>query len=164
MSITDELRDWAGQHKGWHLFDMQLNDIADRIDAEHEHQLVEAKAEGIAEGIDADFEAREHHGWVKLPVDADGVPIHIGDKLIDKDDKLSKPAFVKCILYNDEGCAVSDIDPHGCWYEPSLLRRHRPTVGDVLREFICDHEEGVRDEVDLIAEYAAKLRLRGDAE
>lgn len=133
--------------------DSSLLAIADRIDAAHEEALSQAYMDV------SDSE------WVRLPKDADGEPIHIGDKLVDKDDKLPKPAIVKCILYNDEGCVVSDIDPRGCWYDPSFLRHYAPTVEDLLHEFICDHEEGVRDEIDLIAEYAAKLRLAGsDAE
>ena len=142
MSITDELRAWAKEH----LNRNSIFAIADRIDAEHERMLG-----------DWDYWESTH---IELPKDADGEYIHIGDKLIDEDDKLQKPAIVKCILYNDEGCVVSDIDPRGCWYDPSLLRHHhKPTVEDVLREFICDHEEGVRDEADLIAEYATKLKL-----
>lgn len=169
--------------------------IADRIDAEHECEIRRAaqlldnaekdrdfnyanwqdcKQKVLQHNItidelDAEIERLKDElaHRIELPVDADGETIHIGDRLIDKDDKPSKPAFVKCILYNDEGCAVSDIDPLGCWYEPSLLRHHRPTVEDVLRELIkrwgdMPWDSDSDDDEPLIAEYAAKLQLRGD--
>ena len=44
MSITDELREWASQHKGWNLFDLQLNEIADRIDEQHRKALEKVAA------------------------------------------------------------------------------------------------------------------------
>ena len=157
MSITDELRDYFGKSKG--MFTDHVLAIADRIDAEHEAAL-----------LNVHTDLMDASGWVRLPKDADGEYIHIGDKLVDKDDKLVKQAIVKCILYNEEGCAVSDIDPHGCWYDTSLLRHyHAPTVEDVLREFanecltyatcVDDHE--VTDAIEL---YAAKLRLAGGDE
>ena len=65
------------------------------------------------------------------------------------------------LMFENEGWLVG-FDERVKWAEPSTHEWHHyhvPTVEDVLREFICDHEEGIRDEVDLITEYAAKLRL-----
>ena len=165
MSITDELRAWAKEH----LNRNSIFAIADRIDAEHES----ACAEAYGNGVMSVPIALDESAWVKLPKDADGEPIHVGDKLIDEDDKLQKPAIVKCILYNDEGCVVSDIDPRGCWYDPSLLRHHAPTVEDVLREFAekmnenlgmytgeaIDADEWRSADAKTIAEYAKRLTL-----
>lgn len=72
-SITDELREWAAQHKGWHLFDFQLNEIADRIDEEHEKMFADLTV-GMAK-----------EGWVKLPVDTCGIPWRIGDSAEGRD-------------------------------------------------------------------------------
>ena len=149
--------------------------------------------EGYKAGYDAGFasaddwcaeheDAMAEHGWVRLPVDADGVPIRLKETMegVDKYGSLKTVAGrVTAIIFEDaidpaESATVAirvwDVAgkaSHTAYLDPnaSIYRHHRPpTVDDVLREFICDHEEGVRDEVDLIAEYAAKLRLAGDAE
>lgn len=72
MSITDELRDWSmDAHAGWIISRVELDAlhaIADRIDKEH--------AEAVADALQL---RGEPDRWVELPVDADGVPIHVGD-------------------------------------------------------------------------------------
>ena len=80
MSITDELRAWADGM-------LSLEDenevmcIADRIDEGYERARSAAYEIGFSDGEDAD----EHDGWVKLPVDAGGVPICVGDTVVDID-------------------------------------------------------------------------------
>lgn len=152
MSITDELRKevfyapMEPDQRGRFIA------IADHIDAEHQRAMAAA---ALIAGVPMTDEHMAEHGWVRLPKDADGETWHIGDR--------TESGQVVYKLYLDKhGWSfyglVNDIDP-------AIHRHyHAPTVEDVLHEFICDHEEGVRDEVDLIAEYAAKLRLRGDAE
>lgn len=78
MSITEELRDWVNERfVGLFSFEWvrDLNAIADRIDAEHEAACAEAYGNGVMSVPIALDESQ----WVKLPVDADGVPIHVGD-------------------------------------------------------------------------------------
>lgn len=79
MSITDELRKSVTKGCG-HLLGAkcdgyyELLAIADRIDARHERCMADAALDA------APTEAQLHDlGYVKLPVDADGVPIHVGD-------------------------------------------------------------------------------------
>lgn len=85
MSITDELREYVIRvhRNGW--FDRRVCDdlleITDRIDAEHE-RMYEALTIGM-EPMTEENMAR--NGWVKLPVDADGVPINVGDEVVDVD-------------------------------------------------------------------------------
>ena len=83
MSITDELREYADRlsdeaaRKSEHGFSpvaMKLEGIADHIDAEHERAM--ADAELAAAPTEAQL---EEWGYVELPKDADGVPIHVGD-------------------------------------------------------------------------------------
>ena len=69
-SITDELRDFAGGLATLAAA-REANAIADRIDAEHAKAVERARMDGM----DATF----GNGWVRLPVDADGVPIRLGD-------------------------------------------------------------------------------------
>lgn len=78
MSITDELReciDSLACHKDTR--DM-MRRIADRIDEQYAKELIKVYDKGVYDGIDADKDAM---GYVKLPVDADRVPIHIDDRL-----------------------------------------------------------------------------------
>lgn len=173
MSITDELRDWfkdrAFMGSGW----QELDHIADRIDAEHEAACAEAYGDGVMSVPIALDESQ----WVKLPMDADGVPIRAGDVMDSKVDYLfdGKPFTVRALVLCEDGWEVSD-GRFGNRYEPdSLHHHHEPTVEDVLRE--CCHKyhslliddmndaiSGVeRDYIapaEIIAEYAAKLQLR----
>ena len=82
-SITDELREWAVTHRAeldmGKLYPAMIEQIADRIDERYAEGVQLAWADGIAraEGDLKAFEATH----VKLPVDAYGLPIEIGDYL-----------------------------------------------------------------------------------
>ena len=80
MGITDELRLWAARElASWKMARERYDDliaIADRIDKEHERGMADAELSA------APTEAQlSELGYVKLPVDADGVPIHVGDEM-----------------------------------------------------------------------------------
>lgn len=140
-------------------------------------QRLAAAAEGRADvtlfGVD----------YTALPEDADGVPIHVGDKVTCARSvwevtglRLTGAAWgVCCTIFNDHGGSGTNV------YPPCDLRHHRePTVEDVLREFVerldeigseddCAGEAEQecracirRDIAAAYAEYAAKLRLAGD--
>ena len=162
MSITDELRKWAEdntlqdtvlttyppQHAVHGVLETILR-IADRIDAEHER----IRAESI---IDMTDESMAEHGWVRLPVDADGEYINIHD-WIEVDD--GKRVRVDAITPN----AVYWWDGDGChWCQSfTVSHYHAPTVEDVLREFalaVCkDDALTIREGV--VVEYAKRLTL-----
>ena len=167
MSITSDLRGFAlacdKQTKKTLLL------AADRIDAEHEKAAagcIHYDPERHYCGVHGDTE----HGWVKLPVDADGVPIHVGDvvtmQLLFGGE--SKPLVVDRMELShgrdgDLWCVALDTDKE-CWNQPSMLRHHTPpTVEDVLREFAEEWCDSLDYETDvLIAEYAKRLRLKED--
>lgn len=118
------------------------------------------------------------HGWVKLPVDADGVPIHIGDELecIEALHPEVPARFkVQDMFYRGNG--EWHLRAYPATYDPKKCRHHhKPTVEDVLREFAyVGIHIGAKDglvagefnfyaDEDSIAKYAAKLRLAGDGE
>lgn len=204
MSITDELRRYIHREM-WDLpkWKDELQPIADRIDAEHQKALDEWKAEHgqmwlkgysechaeLMEGNETLASDLERCGWVRLPVDADGVPIRVGDvvtmQLLFGGE--SKPLVVDRMELShgrdgDLWCIALDTDK-GCWNQPSLLRHYTPpTVEDVLAEFHermdelgttdqcvgADRADAVdallRERAELVAEYAKRLRLAGDAE
>ena len=100
-------------------------------------------------------------GWVRLPVDADGEYIHVGDVMetdngIREVDVLQKSSRKWSIgLVPVGGGAFSWRDAE------TLCHHHAPTVEDVLREFFSRYVTTKPKEEDdaIIAEYAAKLRL-----
>lgn len=175
MSITDELREWMYGHTV-NCSDnrIALVAIADRIDAEHQKALDEWKAEHgqmwlkgysechaeLMEGNETLASDLEGCGWVRLPVDADGVPIHVGDVMETPRGDVFTVTGIMCEL--------------GKWtvggWTPAYLRHHESTVEDVLEGFARAYDDigGMPDEDELwrklLAEYAAKLKLAGEDE
>ena len=121
---------------------------------------------GILDGIE-----REVGDMVPLPVDADGVPIHVGETVtcVLPFGGESKPFVVDRMELGRDGdgdvWSVALDRPTSCWEQPLLLRHHHaPTVEDVLAEMLDvwgESPSNVTNEA-IIAEYAAKLRLVGD--
>ena len=174
MAITDELRLFAADpYTGWVPTDKQQADlraIADRIDAEHES----ACAEAYGNGVMSVPIALDESAWVKLPVDADGVPIHIGDMVED----ASVREIIEQVMQIRYTLATSSkaptvltsiiTDASQLPQKSSDYRHYRaPTVEDVLREFAEKITDSQIPNVhptyeEAIAEYAAKLRLAGE--
>lgn len=167
MSITDELREYIWQHA---TNNDELRAIADRIDIAHKHAI------GYVD--DRDPETMAENGWVKLPKDSDGEYIHIGDVMQWPEDgdtfEVVGIGEDGVLFYFDPNAEDETAD----WTASQNKRHHHaPTVEDVLRGVVtlCRNtwKEGSAFEfydVDdvmksgNIAEYAAKLRLAGDAE
>lgn len=154
MSITDGLREIAAKTECANgrcekLYRGDLDHIADRIDAEPAERYVE------------------------LPKDADGEYIHIGDVMESGDGDVFTVSSVDYGLHPSNGRGKfwmlwnEDADFYECAYE--CRHHHEPTVEDVLRQIIACANNGTRvhgalDTEQIVAEYAAKLRLAGDAE
>jgi len=149
MSITDELREWVRDGKG------SLLAIADRIDAEHE------KAE--QDLIDANNQMEQLcECSIRLPVDADGVPIHVGDVLTDGEYTFRVDELA---VFGDGSWSIRNEDGNA-WAACDVTHHHEPTVEDVLREMLDAWGELPSNATNeaIIADYAAKFRLAGDAE
>lgn len=167
--ITDELREWLGT-VAW-LDDSPAHKsilaIADRIDAAHERGMADAELSA------APTEAQlSELGYIALPVDADGVPIRVGDVMewCDSGETLTVEGIGSDVLFYIDG-------ENAEWTAARNKRHHEPTVEDVLRGVVtlchntwkeespfhfCDVDDVMKS--GNIAEYAAKLRLAGDAE
>lgn len=118
--------------------------------------------------------------YTPLPLDADGVPIHVGETVtcVLPFGGKSEPFVVDRMELGRDGdgdvWSVALDRPTSCWEQPLLLRHHHaPTVEDVLREFTRDwcnaacagdmtNAERDAARADTITEYAAKLRLAGE--
>lgn len=183
MSITDELRKYA---QDWRenpnlMDDLDAGDIdgllgdfehiADRIDAEHEQQMAERRRSCVFYDAERNY-CKVHDegdmaelGYVRLPVDTDGVPIRIGDVM---ENIVCPPVHrevtgvgAECFYGWDEGNGRYSQFGANCY-----RHHHKPTVEDVLREMLCAWEDTPTSEgVDgIIAEYAGKLRLAKEGE
>ena len=184
MSITDELRKEARGLGGYVYTREQaehLTAIADRIDAEYQKALDEWKAErgqmwlkGYAEchaelldGNETIASDLEGCGWIRLPKDADGEYIHVGDVMEWVRYKDDGPTIVRTVSGIGNGVFFAWSDEQGRYaqYEAHAYRHYQaPTVEDVLREFGIDweHESDCEDRAALLKEYATKLQLKED--
>lgn len=125
-------------------------------------------ARGYDEGFaSADDWLAEHedemaeHGWVRGPLDADGKMWRSGDM------SDSNWGVIEGIAYEDGRWLISGHDMSAPWIPADSIRHHHePTVEDVMVEFAIDWEcaEDGEDKTAVLKEYAAKLRLAGDAE
>lgn len=103
--------------------------------------------------IQAEVDSR----YMELPVDADDVPIRIGDKMCVKRGE----GHHDVIAITDKGYMSDQDFIHVI--NTKAYHHVKRTVEDVLQEFaykVCDLN--VSD--DSIAKYAAELQMRGDAE
>lgn len=105
------------------------------------------------------------HGWVKLPLDADGVPIRIGDAMVLQHEVKEKPYVVQSLTWDGEDWYFTSDEGffNACGWE----HYHAPTVEDVLAEFanrVCNsgHQWGLDADI-AIAEFAKKLQLKEEA-
>ncbi len=155
MSITDELREWFKDRLFMGNGYAELTAIADRIDAENESACAEAYGNGVMSVPIALDESQ----WVKLPLDADGVPIRVGDVMewCDNGETLTVEGIGNDVLFYIDG-------ENAEWTAARNKRHHVPTVEDVLSEMLDAVDDDRYGQDRIIAEYAAKLQLRGNAE
>ena len=181
MSITDELRKWARQfrriwvdpHSGDLTYITNEHACPPSLDAVRLEDYITAIADRIDERVtellrkqDADLRAEfdlMNDGWVRLPVDADGEVIHVGDTVRWGD--AGEPFEVKAIIYR-AGCEteVGDGEQYGEVVAIGCHHYHAPTVEDVLREFANRWWTLPREESadELLADFAKRLQLRED--
>ena len=177
MRITNELRGWAAAWWRVHLSDdgtitictIETDEptqtvkniiiaMADRIDAMHEHEMTMARGEAIQY-----LESNASNQYIKLPVDADGLPIRIGDAMVLQHETEEKPYVVQSFTWDGEDWYFTCDEGffNACGWE----HHHEPTVEDVLREFAqCWDDPLHYAKGELVEQYAAKLRPAGDAE
>lgn len=190
MSITDELRGYAFiiTEEGSSML-RRLTDIADRIDAEHQKALDEWKAKHgqmwlkgyaechaeLLEGNETLASDLESCGWIRLPKDADGEVIHVGDVM---EYGQVRGRVIALMLSNYPKkwggglhWGIQLEGEHAPTALDSLFHHYNPpTVEGLLSDFARLYDSiGGRENEDelwetLLAEYAAKLQLRGEGE
>jgi hypothetical protein len=146
MFIEDPLLGYASQDQ--HV--ERLTNIADRIDAEYEKAIRELN--NLADAS------------VLLPVDADGVPIRVGDVM----EWPTGETFEVAGIGDGTLFYIEDDGEYADWTGAITKRHHHAlTVEDVLRQVIASanngtHVHGALDTEQIVAEYASKLRLASD--
>lgn len=168
MSITDELREWAEEF--WEFAYSKFGDkskllaIADRIDAEHEDAVRKKAARMLTKTSEyMNDDDLAEIGLVRLPKDADGVPIRVGDGVMHK--SLAKPVVVVGVG-SDDFFYQKGASFNWFFHAHEVRHYHAPTVEDVLFESLR-HFGAVEErtpEVDAwLHEQAKRLKLAGDA-
>jgi hypothetical protein len=165
MSITDELREYACIHQPYksELYNAQCADeitaIADRIDAEHEKAVASAVNDVLYYANDKDM---AELGWIRLPVDANGEYLHIGDR-VENNERVAR------IVLTDgswEPSVYIEKLPNVLheYFCNEISHYHAPAVEDVLREFVTEfnRDDSELCDEEIIERFAAKLRLKGD--
>lgn len=101
----------------------------------------------IADEIEAEIAEK----YMELPLDADGVPIHCGDRIISEEGRKGDVYLI----------GVSELMTRLCTYHKTAEVHHvKPrTLEDVLEDaFIeCDEDYGI-DRTEVIERYAAEIR------
>lgn len=169
MSITDELREFI-EDKAWMANNYaKALAIADRIDVEHKKACddawdngYEADYLGIEKWLTDHPQVMEHHGWVRLPLDAGGEYIHAGDVMEERSGHTFEVASLMAFGGSDNWLVLSNARNFSSFREPNDIRHHHvPTVEDVLREFgkaWVEWEDGAAM-MNPVETFAAKLRL-----
>lgn len=142
-SITDELREciatavWQYENdvKTAYIPKDKLTAIADRIDERHERGMADAEL-----GASPTEAQMAELGWVKLPVDADGVPIHIGD-LMEADGDVFNVLSME--LFFDGSWSIRNDVGNG--FEYWELHHVKPDsweriIADAVKNGIYDHD------------------------
>lgn len=172
--ISDELRKFTNTYHLNSLQIYELKRIADRIDAAHRSAL-----EKLAAQLDETSDMREFCGrieqaaanredvtlwgvdYVALPVDADGVPIHVGDTVYLDDGRKAEVTHIdlmwgtSCIV-----CFASGKD-HDCF--PSGISHTRPDSWERIADELDEQagsltKDGYTWQEDAIHDFADRIR------
>ena len=91
-----------------------------------------------------EIEAEIADNYMRLPCDANGVSIHVGDSVAEEPFRPNigeKPAEVVCMLINSDGWSIGDCDPCGHWFHPATLEHVKPrTLEDVLEDYVIEYQ------------------------
>ena len=134
-TITNELRMYAADHivrGSVCCHPSAIGVIADRIDKAHERELAECR-KGIEDGRRIDDKVAERFGLVRLPADADGVTINIGDTLVMMSSTTHEIGNVTSIhLYDGNAMVSVSLEDGGRTTDYARFFRHyyrETTVG-----------------------------------
>ena len=158
MSITDELRKWidsiAWLEDSVTQAHKNILAIADRIDERYSVKV--ERLEKYRAAVDAMLKE-----YIKLPVDADGVPIRVGDK-VTRFDCVTVETIESIEFYKDGWWIESDR----CGGKPENIHHVQPDsweqiIEDALHAFLDDDAPAAPTKEELVKRCR---RLAGEAE
>ena len=164
MGITDELREWANGNSlragmSLRVACNQALAIADRIEAEHQKAIRELN--NLADNS------------VLLPVDADGVPIRVGDHLCSSFYEDGTVSGIELMQSRNEQVWAIAVTPDGwdvaSWHNPESYSHHQPDtweriIKDAMSASESDELSSGSYEQAVTALVARCKALAGDAE
>lgn len=166
-SERDKFKRHMWEYSMWHEstarmlgigFDPENLPSDDEVQGEIERRICELQAK--VDELQAELDEYDQTHMV-LPVDADGVPIHVGDVV---DSGLDSGKVLRLELWADGWVVVFDVGRgNTSRYESTALRHVKPrTLEDVLRDFASrvlnsGHQWGL-DAPDMVPEFAAEIR------
>lgn len=170
--ITTELRDRAERYCNFKdnsivkFREEEFDCLCDNIDAIHaglERDCATACRVNEHQDLEYIDLAKRYDKTITLPLDADGVPIRIGDVVRLTESWRDLTVLGVGIVDANErsyGVFVREGNDY-VWYNAEFLHHHVPTVEEVLREMLDAWGELPSYETDeaIVAEYAAKLKL-----
>ena len=158
MESIDKLRGWASYMLEGQLDrERDIHYLAQEIEAEFKER--ERQLQQCITAVDDEWRDIVAHDYMKLPLDADGVPIHVGDMIVMFDNPDGNDYRVSAIM---EDAIYAD----GGFYKFMAVHvrhnKHR-TIEDVLYDFGRDERwndegESAAVEREIIAKYAAEIR------
>ena len=150
MSITDELRDAIAtatktyedsrnpynDRETCHIPEEHLLGIADRIDKTHDEMREQAANGELLRFIDCHGPDGTHDEYLRIPVDADGVDVHVGDHMTDSDGELfvvsSMDYGLHPVVHDGMGWVLWSADAETM--EHAALCRHAKTAQELVEE------------------------------
>lgn len=131
------------------------------VSAEYVAERCAIDVRGTADAIEREVAER----YMKLPVDADGVPIRVGDEMESGDETFVICAVAPGRVHRWHIHNIGELDKGTVAYPPSSLHHFKPrTLEDVLHELVDDALEGtgrdplLKDWKALVGRYADELR------
>lgn len=158
MSISLNIREWCGIHCGGFIGKDDCNElraIADRIDREvAEYESMKKEVDELRDELDdwkGNAEGFQPDAYMELPLDADGVPIRIGDKMDVDGDAMTVVGYR---LYDGTLFLIVKESVSNCTYspKPSNVRHSKYEPPDSWEKLEEDVNLGCRD-------YCEKHRL-----
>lgn len=124
-----------------------------------------ARAEAIADEIEAEVVER----FMELPVDADGVPIHVGDMMEDDGEPFTICAVAPGCVHRWHVCNIGEPSKGTVSYPPISLRHYVPdSIGRIVQDMRDSISPGAGLAYDEVLVFVERLEKRlerlGDAE
>lgn len=133
----------------------------DSIEKLRQYAPITSEWDAILNAAADEIEREISERYMELPLDADGVPIKVGETCYDIN--TGEPFEVSSVEWNDV-CWSAWSKPETRHIAGFITHKKHRTIEDVLFDAVGDAEEGLISPNEIIARYAAELRGMGVGE